>query len=49
MKFKDSVHRFQDILKARDRKKALKTISAQGLFLHRVYYPSSLDKKCQKI
>ncbi len=49
MKFKDSVHRFQDILKAKDRKKALKTISAQGLFLHRVYYPASLDKKCQKI
>ena len=49
MKFKDSVQRFQDILKAGDRKKALKTISAQGLFLHRVYYPLSLDKKCQKI
>ncbi len=49
MKEKDSVQKFQDILKARDRKKALKTISAQGLFLHRIYYPLSLDKKCQKI
>ena len=49
MKEKDGVQRFQDILQARDRKKALKTIPAQGLFLHRIYYPLSLDKKCQKI
>ena len=49
MKEKDSVQRFQHILKARDRKVALKTISAQGLFLNRIYYPLSLDKKCQKI
>lgn len=49
MKEKDSVQRLQGILKARDRRKALKTIPAQGLFLHRIYYPLDLDKKCQKI
>lgn len=49
MKEKDCVQKFQHILKARDRKRALKTIPAHGLFLHRIYYPLSLDKKCQKI
>ena len=49
MKEKECVQRFQYILKAKDRKKALKTIPAQGLFLRRIYYPLSLDKKCQKI
>lgn len=49
MKEKDCTQKFQYILKARDRKKALKTIPAQGLFLHRIYYPLQLDKKCQKI
>ena len=49
MKEKDGVQRFQSILNARDRKKALETIPAQGLFLHRIYYPLPLDKKCQKI
>jgi len=49
MKESDSAQRFQAILKARDRRMALKTMPAQGLFLHRIYYPLSLDKKCQKI
>ena len=49
MREKDCVQKFQYILKARDRKKALKTIPAHGLFLHRIYYPLSLDKKCRKI
>lgn len=49
MKEKDGVQRFQSILNARDRKEALETIPARGLFLHHIYYPLSLDKKCQKI
>ena len=39
----------EEILHARDRKKAFKTAPPQGLFLNYVSYPPSLDKKCQKL
>lgn len=40
---------FKDILLACDRQKARTTAPAAGLFLHRIYYPQSLDNKCRKL
>lgn len=40
---------FKEILLACDRRKALFTAPASGLFLHRIYYPQSLDNKCRKL
>ena len=44
-----SVKKFKNILLARDRRQALKTAPAGGLYLHKVFYPSALDKKCQAL
>ncbi len=38
-----------EIIEAKDRRKALTTAPAQGLFLTRVYYPSDLDNRCRQI
>jgi tRNA pseudouridine38-40 synthase len=40
---------FKEILLGRDRRLAKATAPAAGLFLHRIYYPQSLDKKCRKL
>ncbi len=37
------------ILLAKDRKAALKTAPADGLYLYKVYYPTKLDRKCREI
>lgn len=39
----------QEILAACDRRKAGVTAPPNGLFLHKVYYPRKLDKKCRRI
>lgn len=41
--------KLNEILKAKDRAKALSTAPASGLFLCHVKYPRSLDNKCRKI
>ncbi len=37
----------QQILKAKNRKEALKTAPASGLYLKKVYYPAKLDRQCK--
>jgi tRNA pseudouridine38-40 synthase len=39
----------QQILDARDRQSAKTTVAAHGLYLYRVEYPSTLDKRCRKL
>ncbi|MGE0764738.1 MAG: tRNA pseudouridine(38-40) synthase TruA [Bdellovibrionales bacterium] len=39
----------KEILKAQDRRKALGTAAAQGLYLVRVHYPRDLDIRCRKL
>jgi tRNA pseudouridine38-40 synthase len=41
--------RVQEIIAARDRRRAGATAPPQGLYLHRVSYPAELDKKCRKL
>ncbi|GIL16671.1 MAG: tRNA pseudouridine synthase A [Oligoflexia bacterium] len=43
------VTRMQEILDAKDRRKAGPTAPPQGLFLSKVYYPKDLDNKCRQI
>lgn len=43
------LNNWQTIFLAKDRKMALKTAPADGLYLYKVYYPSELDRKCQEI
>ncbi len=43
------IDKIEEILKSKDRQKAGPTAEAQGLFLSRVYYPTSLDNKCRQI
>lgn len=40
---------FKAILKAKDRKAALSTAPAKGLYLMRIFYPKNLDNKCRKL
>ena len=47
LSFEQSTQKLQQILKAKDRKQALKTAPSQGLYLKEVSYPSSLDKACR--
>lgn len=42
-------HKMQEILAAKDRKKAGVTAPPQGLYLYKVYYPKNLDKRCRQI
>ena len=44
-----AIETMEEIIKAQDRRKALTTAPAQGLFLTRVYYPSDLDNRCRQI
>lgn len=39
-------HKMKEILEALDRQKAAAPAPAQGLFLHRVFYPAELDAQC---
>lgn len=39
----------QQILQAKDRKKALKTAPASGLYLKKIYYPAKLDRQCKTL
>ena len=41
--------KWEAILEAKDRKAALKTAPASGLYLYKVYYPVALDKQCRSI
>ncbi|MFN7453209.1 MAG: tRNA pseudouridine(38-40) synthase TruA [Pseudobdellovibrionaceae bacterium] len=43
------IETIDEIIKARDRREAGPAAPPQGLFLWKVYYPSSLDKKCRRI
>ena len=45
----DPIKKLKYIFQSKDRKKAFQTAPAHGLFLHRVFYPSLLDRKCQKL
>ena len=49
MHLSNPVQQLKAVIKLKDRKKAPPTAPACGLFLKRVVYPSSLDKKCQKL
>ena len=44
-----AVQTLKEILAKKDRAAAFKTAPACGLYLHKVYYPSHLDRKCKKI
>lgn len=46
---KGTAHHVEEILNARDRQVAKTTAPAHGLYLYRVEYPRSLDKKCLKL
>jgi tRNA pseudouridine38-40 synthase len=43
------IESIEEIIKAKDRKKAGMAVPPQGLYLAKVYYPSELDKQCCKI
>jgi len=43
------LEKLSQIFQLRNRKEAFKTAPPQGLFLHRISYPPSLDIKCQRI
>lgn len=47
LKFERPTQKLQQILLAKDRKQALKTAPSEGLYLKKVFYPSSLDKACR--
>lgn len=49
MYLSNPVQKLQSAIQLKDRKQAPPTAPAHGLFLHRVIYPLSLDKKCQKL
>jgi len=42
-----ATQKLEQILLAKDRKQALKTAPGRGLYLKKVFYPSSLDKACR--
>jgi len=44
-----SVQKLKTILANTNRSAAFKTVPASGLYLHKVYYPSDLDRQCKKI
>lgn len=44
-----TIEKMEEILAAKDRRRAGTTAPPQGLFLAKVYYPSELDKQCAKI
>ena len=46
---KNPLQRWLKILKAQDRKQAFVTSPACGLYLYKVFYPTELDRACQKI
>ena len=43
------LQKWEDIFLAKNRKASLTTAPACGLYLHKVFYPKDIDKKCQKI
>ncbi len=49
MTLSDPLKKLRSIFQLEERKKAPQTAPAHGLFLHHISYPSSLDRKCQKI
>ena len=48
-RYEQILNNWRAIFLAKDRKMALKTAPADGLYLYKVYYPSELDRKCQEI
>jgi len=49
LKEPNPIKKWQEILLAKDRKVAYKTVPACGLYLYGVSYPYKLDRDCQKI
>lgn len=49
LKEKKAEQKLKQILKALDRRQALRVAPSQGLYLKKVFYSSSLDKNCYKI
>ena len=49
LKFERASQKLEGILLAKDRKQALITAPSQGLYLKKVFYPSSLDKACRPL
>ena len=49
LKEKQAGKKLRQILAGKDRRKALSTAPGQGLYLKRVFYPTPLDKACQKL
>lgn len=48
MSSENPVQELKNIFNSKNRPKAVVTAPAQGLFLHKISYPQSLDKICQK-
>lgn len=49
LRYKNADQKIRKILENKDRKKALRTAPGEGLYLKKVFYPSSIDKACYKL